>query len=234
VAARKYLKLWILFTGIGFPFLYISKAEDVVDDTLVREWVERQEGLSSLEGSFIQERKLRTLRKPVSINGRFWFSRPDRFRWEVGKPVRTVAVQEGAGWVIVAEPLKKKAEIFDLSDPEKRERIDRLGFMSSGFFSGYEAFSQTFSVRDLVQADGQLTVELAFRNSKMALAVRKVEMRIDVESDELRRFALFFRDGSVVTLLFYGFKPNGEPGKDRFKFPLNGYEVVGEKVSGRR
>ena len=72
-----------------------SQAEP--DLTPVRQWIEAQSKVNTVSGSFNQERKLRTVKRPLRSSGTFSFKIPGSFRWEVGSPPELIALRKAGG-----------------------------------------------------------------------------------------------------------------------------------------
>lgn len=179
-----------------------AAAAEAVDTGPLQNWMGRQGEVATLRGGFRQERRLRTIRRPLVSEGRFWFAAPDRFRWEVGDPPKLVAVNTGSGEIIVSEPGKGKIQRYDLENPKEAEAAQRLGLFQPGLFGSWEQFQATFRVSGLEVQGHLMKAELRMRDSRMALAVLRVELLIDTRHDAVRAFELFFRDGSSVAVTF--------------------------------
>ena len=221
---RKCVLTLVFWTGIVCG---AGAQETVPGAKLVEAWLESQRDVTSVEVSFRQERKLRTLRRVLAAEGRFWFVAPDKFRWEVGKPAKMVALQSGDGKVTVVEPRKKRAKIYDPEDPEHVEMVHRLGLMKPGFGGGVESFREVFDIRKVTRAEGSdiWEAELGFKDSKMAVAVMKVVMRVNGKSGDPVEFRLEFRDGTKIGWLFGGVVKGAEIDDHVFRYELEGYEL---------
>ncbi len=188
---------------------------DDVDTAPLQEWMGRQAAIRTLHGRFKQERQLRTIRRPLVSEGRFWFAAPEQFRWEVGDPPKMVAIKTGADELVVTEPQKGSVERFDLTVPERADAAQRLGLFQPGMMSSWPEFQETFRVSDLTRAGDLITAELRMQDARMALAVLRLEMIIDTRYDSVRAFEMFFRDGSSVKISFLDVVINAgiEPGR---------------------
>lgn len=191
----------------------------------LREWFESQGEVRSVRATFVQERRLRTLKRPIRDTGRLWFEAPWRFRWELGSPVRMLAVQSTEHEVTVVEPRRKRATILDLHDPANRERFDRLGFLRPGATQDPDEFEKAFTLRRLVRAGDVIECELGFRDRRLAAAVLKVTMRIDVARDRFDEFAIHFRDQSTISVRFEQVERNVTIEPDIFRVDLSGLSI---------
>ena len=221
---RKWVLSFVFWVGIGCR---AGAQEAVPGAQLVEQWLESQGDVTSVEAVFRQERKLRTLRRVLATEGRFWFVAPDKFRWEGGAPAKMVAWQGGDGKVTVAEPRKKRARIYDPADPEHAEMVHRLGLMKPGFGGGADAFKEMFEIRKVTRAEGSdvWEADLRFKDSKMAVAVMKVVMRVNGKSGDPVEFRLEFRDGTKIGWLFGEVIRGREIEEGVFSYELEGYDV---------
>src|SRR6266478_1010237 len=73
--------------------LLFPLAEAVAADALLTAWFNAQTNVQSWSAEVIQTRSLKTLTQPLIAHGRVWFAAPNRFRWEIGTPAKTIAVR---------------------------------------------------------------------------------------------------------------------------------------------
>lgn len=215
---------------MGFILWSVAMVQGgVPGEGLVVEWLNAQKEVRAVEASFSQERKLRTLRRVLKSEGKLWFIAPDRFRWEVGDPAKMVALQSGDGKVTVIEPRKKRAKVYDPANPEHAEMVQRLGLMKPGFGGGAEKFKEQFEVKKVSRAEGSDTweAEMSFKDSRMALVVMKVVMRVNGKTGVPVEFRLEFRDGTKIGWRFGAVVRDGEIAAEVFDYDLEGYEVEG-------
>lgn len=214
------LRALLLGTLCGAPV--VSGEEP--DLTPVREWIGRQARLESLEGSFIQERRLRTVRRPLIREGQFWFVAPDRMRWQVGKEgvAELIAVRNEEG-VLVLRPQKMEMERHSPRDLDEDDRLRGLGFLRAGFPRNADAFLRDFSVAS-VKRDGEYwVVEASLNDREARLALRKLVFFIEHERYRLGALRLFFRDGSEIHTRFTSLQPDVEVDAALFRPDLSGY-----------
>src|SRR5204863_4161325 len=62
-------------------------------NSLVTSWLSAQTNIQTWSAEFIQTRTLKSLTQPLTEKGQVWFAAPNRFRWELGNPVNTIAVR---------------------------------------------------------------------------------------------------------------------------------------------
>src|SRR6185503_9252836 len=80
-------------------------------NSLLATWLAKQPDIQTWSADFIQTRALKSLTQPLTATGHVWFAAPNRFRWELGKPARTIAVR-AADEMLVIYPILKRVERF--------------------------------------------------------------------------------------------------------------------------
>ena len=89
---RKPAQLAAAFFIFHFSF-FIAGAADT--NAVLDGWFAAQKNLRSWSADFVQTRMFKTLTQPLTATGHVDFAMPDEFRWELGKPARTIAVGGG-------------------------------------------------------------------------------------------------------------------------------------------
>lgn len=204
----------------------IAQAADPPDMAPVKRWLSRQAEVRSVSADFIQERRLRALKKPISHHGKFWFKAPGSFRWELGTPAQTIAVQRADEGLWVLRPKKRQARRYTTEELAEEGGGQMAGFMESGFPRTYEDFLKNFTVTDVSRKDGAYIITTKLNDRRASIAVRKIEFTVDATSMHLKRFYLRFRDTSSITTIFPHPPVEGERVEDSvFDVDLEGYEV---------
>ena len=98
----------------------ISLARAELDSKPLETWIGKQKDLQSLDTRFVQERKLPSLKKPVSTPGRMRMQRPGKLCWELGQPVKTMAVSDGQTMTLL-DVSKKRGKRIDADSGEARQ-----------------------------------------------------------------------------------------------------------------
>lgn len=201
-----------------------AAAEDEIDLTPLKTWVENQKGLKSLRAEFTQERKLRTLKKPLTSEGKFWFQAPDQFRWEIGDPPKSIAIHSGSE-LTVLDTAKMEAEVIDTSNDEDDSRSRFAAFFDLSVPQTWEAFEAALHVVS-VERDGETWVaQLTPKDPKRIRGVKSIAFRLDAKARQLLAFSLLFRDGSTLQSVFTKLERNASVDGGRFAPSLEGYDV---------
>lgn len=225
-----------IFHVIGLSLLAFacpfSHAIEIDGETRAKldRWVESQQETRALTAAFVQERQLRTIRRPMITKGRMWWQREAGFRWELGAPPKLVLIQDAEGRVAEIRPARKKAKLR--SREEAQEQIHGLGFGFSTFFDADPgAWENKLELRLCMPVESnpdQIVAHFGFREAKLATAVRKMIVVADIKLGDLREFQLIFRDQSTIRLHFDPMEKNSPIEPSLFEIKLDGYTVEHE------
>ena len=98
----------------------ISLAAAEPDLKPLEAWIRKQKDLKSLDAEFVQERKLPSLKKPIATPGRLRIQRPGKLLWELGQPVKTLAVSDGTTMTLL-DVAKKRGKKVDAASADARQ-----------------------------------------------------------------------------------------------------------------
>jgi len=218
--------LSLLITLLTFSILSARSADETIDVTPIKSWIEKQSKAKSIYSEFEQQRKLRALKKPITSPGRFWFEAPGSFRWELGEPAKTIAVQKEKEELLILEPQKMKGKRYSFEKLQEEGKARGIEFMEAGFPSTYADFEKNFKVLSVtLNANGAYEAEVAIRDRKTSIALRKMIFFIDSKSYALRGVHLRFRDSSTITTTFSKTKVNPDIPSSTFTVDTTGYKL---------
>lgn len=207
-------------------FLTVAQAEKKLDLAPVERWLGRMGETQSVEADFVQQRYLRTLRKPLSTKGHLWLAYPDNFRWELGDPPTTIAIRDKDRLTVI-EPRKKSTRVFLLAAKDgvrDSSAPPSLQSMAQSFPRSMEELIEHYEIRDLVQKDDVYELTVKPRDKSLS-AMRQVVFHIDAAKYFLRAVEFQFSDNSKVRTSFTRLTFNHEIPASTFKPNLEGYQV---------
>lgn len=171
-------------------------AADASEHALDR-WLERQARIRTWSADVLQTRALPSLSRPLEARGRVWFAVPNRFRWQLGEPARTVAVRT-ADELLVVYPRLQQVERYRFGDDLDPAWKQVLILLDVGLPSDAAAFYANYQVLKTDSLDGAWLFHL---RPASAAARRMLEaVRIQVAQSDYRLLAteLVFPDGSTM------------------------------------
>ncbi len=208
---RLFLSLILTLSG-----LIIAHADQAALDA----WLKRQPSVRTLDSNFIQERKLPALKEPVTTRGRLSFSKPDKFRWQLGDPVETLAVSDGTTLTLVQTAEKSARQI-----PTDSPQAARFSLLSGKAFESPEAFQQAFEIIESRVTSGIHQYTLRSKDRRVRAQIPWIFIDIDPSKNELRAMELQLQDKSRIRTVFQQPRINEPLASTLFTPDLSGLTV---------
>lgn len=199
----------------------ISIARAELDIKPLEAWIARQKDLKSLEADFVQERKLPSLKKPVFTPGRLRMERPGKLLWELGQPVKTMAVSDSSTMTLV-DVAKKRGKRIDADSSEARQ----FTMLSNQAFQDLAGFQDAFELVESRVTDGIYQLTVRPKDKQMRKHVSWMFLDIDMKSQELRALDLEMEDKSRIRTVFSKAKINPKIDPAVFTPDLSGYRML--------
>jgi outer membrane lipoprotein-sorting protein len=181
------IPLVILFAGQS---LFSADTNSVLDG-----WFAAQKTLRSWSADFIQTRMLKTLTQPLTAAGHVDFAMPDEFRWELGKPARTIAVGGGAEMFVIY-PLLKRAERYPMGQKAPKQWRDTMSLLQAGFPHSRKEFEAQFRVLSLVETNGLWQLALQPKSQFAQQMMPELRLSLAANDFSLVSTEMSFADGS--------------------------------------
>ncbi len=164
---------------------------------VVANWLNAQTNIHSWSADFVQTRTLKTLTQPTTATGHVWFEAPNRFRWELGKPAKTIAVREPQEMLVIY-PRLKRVEEFPLTGEQTGPWRDALALLEAGFpRSQAEMQAQYNIVSEKLNGNScELTLQPKSAAARRMMPQLKVEF--DIKNSALKATELEFADHSTM------------------------------------
>ena len=217
VIASRFLAAWMITFAMAF-------AGHPEPDEVVEQWVASQAGIESLEGEFVQTRKLPALRVPLKSEGMLWMAKGGFFRWQTGNPPGVVLLRTGRdAWL--AWPRRREFQKIDLQRADAAEWLVALEFPGG---MDPEEFHRRFEVLDVsIDWVGGCRVELLPRETKAREFVKSIVLRFMVEGGAVMGFEICLKDGSVLNTEFRNVRVNQPVDWSVFRIDTSGWREVG-------
>ncbi len=198
---------------------------------VVASWLRSQTNVSAWSADFVQTRRLPALARPLSSPGHVWFAAPDRFRWELGDPVQSIAVRRGDA-LLVLSPRLKRAETLDLRAIARGPMRDAMALLDTGFPRDAGQFAARFEVQSVREVSGRFDLELRPRDAGARRLLSGLGVSLGTNDFALMATELRFADGTVLRNDFTNAVRNPVVGPGRFETAVpEGYSVSGSARS---
>lgn len=189
-------------------------------------WLERQASIETWTAEVTQTRKLRSLARPLESHGRVWFRQPNRFRWQLGDPPRTIAVRT-ADELVILYPRLRRMERYRFGDDLDPSWRQALALLDVGFPSAPQTFYETYEVVSTARAGDAWRFELRPAAAEARRLIESIRLEVAADDSSLLATELSFPDGSTLRNEFSGHQI--DPDLDPSLFEVGeeeGYEVV--------
>jgi outer membrane lipoprotein-sorting protein len=211
-----------LAAAAGLAFCLAARAGSPAEKAVLDRWLSHQADISTWAADFHQTRRLKALTQPLTNEGRVWFSAPDQFRWEVGRPAQTIVARAGLEMVILY-PRLKQAERYSLgaqAGPFK----DAVDLIEAGFPRNRDEVESKFDVIAQEETESGFFVRLRPKSSQARRLMPEISLRFGAKPFALLATEMKFADGSSMLTEFSNPRFN-EPADAAMFHPALGPEV---------
>jgi outer membrane lipoprotein-sorting protein len=189
-------------------------------------WLSAQTNIQSWSAEFVQTRALKSLTQPTTENGRVWFVAPNRFRWELGTPAKTIAVRAPQEMLVVY-PRLKRIERFPLVGEQAGPWREALALLEAGFPRSRTELQAQYQV--LSETNNAEVCELVLqpRSAAARKMMPRIKIAFDLQKLSLASTELEFADHSTMRNNFRqaALNPTLDPKLFDIDFPAD-YTVV--------
>ena len=214
---------WLMLDPMFPRLLFISLLTSLpvlADNAALEAWLNRQATFRTMEVAFVQERRLPSLKQPVSTPGKLAFAKPGRVRWQLGDPVDALVLADGA-MITMVDYGEKTARRIPADSPQAA----RFGMLTGHGFQSVENFHEMFEVAAHRVESGIHQYTLRLKERKIRAEVPWVFLDIDPASHDLRAMELEARDGSRIRTVFQKPRLNVNLPAALFEVDLSGLTV---------
>jgi outer membrane lipoprotein-sorting protein len=214
----------IIILLLGFA-LSVRAAENTFDLSSLENSLKAQKKIRSISADFIQTRALKTLKSPLAIKGRFWFEAPDRFRWELGEPAKSIIIGSRQELTII-QPLKKKVEKIDLTKASHTkngpEFIRMMEMISSNSLENFQKEMHIISLKNL---GPNCRLEVVPKNPETAKGLSSLLLDFEQSTGYWVAFELVTKEGSSMRTEFQNVRLNAKLASNTFEYDMTGFTI---------
>ena len=195
--------------------LFFAHSEAVAADALLAAWFNAQTNVQSWSAEVTQTRSLKTLTQPLIARGRVWFAAPNRFRWEIGTPAKTIAVREPAQMLVIY-PQLKRAERYPLTGEAMGEWKETLALLEAGFPRTRAELEGRFKILSQAASNDVCELVLQPKSAAARRLIPAIKIAFATNDFSLRATELTFADGSRMSNEFTHSQLNPPLNEDLF------------------
>ncbi len=164
---------------------------------VVANWLNAQTNIHSWSADFVQTRALKTLTQPTTATGHVWFEAPNRFRWELGKPAKTIAVREPQEMLVIY-PRLKRVERFPLTGDQTGSWRDALALLEAGFPRNRAEMQAQYNILSENTAGDSCELTLQPKSAAARRMMPQIKVNFDIKNSALKGTELEFADHSTM------------------------------------
>jgi outer membrane lipoprotein-sorting protein len=178
-------------------FAFCSRASYAQTNTALSRWLAAQTNIHTWSADFLQTRTFKTLTQPLTESGEVWFSEPNRFRWELGHPAKTIAVREQQEMLLLY-PALKRVERYPLDSTATGPWRDALALLEADFPRSETDLRSRFNIVSQKLTEDICELALQPRSAAARRMMPQIDISFDLKNSTLRATELQFADGSKM------------------------------------
>ena len=190
------MNLRIFLTALALLAAVFTKARAAETHPALTAWLHAQTNLQTWSADVTQIRTLKTLTQPLTNSGHLWFSAPNRFRWEIGRPAQTIAVRQ-PDQMLVIYPRLKRAERYPLT-AQAGQWKEMLALLEAGFPRSQSDLEDHFNILSFTGTNEIQQVTLQPKTATARRLMPQVTISFSTNDFSLRATELQFTDGSTM------------------------------------
>jgi outer membrane lipoprotein-sorting protein len=178
-----------------------ANAQSPDSAALLTSWLAAQTNIQTWSADFVQTRQLKSLTQPLTASGHVWFEAPNKFRWELTSPARTIAVRQPEQLLVIS-PKLKRVEKFSLDAKNAGPWKDLLALLDAGFPRSREQVESRFNVLSQTTTNGIHEIALQPKAESARRLMPQITIGFTVNTLALYSTELRFADGSTMKNVF--------------------------------
>ena len=220
---------WTVILTLLLAFrLQASPVDPSVNLSPLKACLDAQRHLKSISADFTQTRALKTLRSPLAVKGHFWFATPDRFRWQLGDPPKTIIIGAQDGTLVI-QPSLKRAKISPISTSGNfsNQKVFEIMGLSGG--RTLEEFQKHMKVLSLKSSGTRCHLEMLPKDPSATRGLASINLDFDSATGQWLGFEIVTREGSSIRTELNNVRTNPVIAREVFDYDLSGFTVDHEK-----
>ena len=179
------------------PFALTVSGFTADSNSALSTWLNAQTNIHSWSADFVQTRHFKTLTQPLTESGKVWFAEPNRFRWELGHPPKTIAVR-ATDEMLLLYPMLKRVERYPLNSSAPGPWRDALALLEAGFPRSQAEMESKFRVTSQTVTNDVCDLVLQPKSAAARKMMPQIEIAFDLKNSSLRAVQFQFADGSSL------------------------------------
>jgi hypothetical protein len=145
---------------------------------------------------------------------------PDRFRWELGQPVQTIALRQ-PDQLLIIYPRFKRAEKYPLHGAQPGPWRDALALLEASFPRSRADLESRFRVSSVTETNAMIQVTLQPKSASARKFMAEIQVNLSTNGFSPLDTELRFSDGSSMRNDFTNTVVNAPLGPELFEAKLD-------------
>ncbi len=219
--------LWLAVFGFAALRLAADGSHPVVD-----RWLSAMTNITTWRARVTQTRHLKALTRPLTAEGRVWFSAPDSFRWELGDPPQSIVLRAGDTLTLLS-PKLRRAETMSMAQDSRGPAGDLTALLNAGFPRDAADFHKRFELVEAMTNGPTYTLRLRPQSSSARRMMPSIAIELESAGLQLQATEMTFADGSRLRNAFADVVTNAPLSSDLFHTNLDSSWKVVSPGGGR-
>ena len=208
--------------------LHSAPVDSTVDLSALKTCLEARRNIKTISADFTQTRALKTLKSPIAVKGHFWFAAPDRFRWQLGDPPKTIIIGAKEGNMVI-HPSTKHAEKSTLTTSGSFPSQKVFEMMGLSGKRTLEEFQKHMNVLSLKTSGTRCHLEMLPKDPLANRGLSSINLDFDTGTGQWLGFEIVTREGSSICTELNNVRTNSVIAGGVFDYDLSGFTVDHEK-----
>lgn len=169
------------------------------------------EGINSISSDFFQEKQLDIFEETIDSEGKFYFEKKNKVRWEYTAPIKYVIILNGEKVLLQSENDEKK---YDLNSNKFMEKVNELmvGSIQGDLLDDDEMFDKEYFI-----SDKYYIARLTPRDKNVENVLKQIEMFFNKKDYSVDKLKFFEYTGDFTDIVFKNKKFNESIPEDIFR-----------------
>ncbi|PIP54224.1 MAG: cell envelope biogenesis protein LolA [Bacteroidetes bacterium CG23_combo_of_CG06-09_8_20_14_all_32_9] len=188
------------FTAMKNPEAFKTKFNEISESTI------------SIENDFIQNKNLSILAKPIVSEGKFYYKKENKVRWEYSEPYFYLIIIQGNKLYVKDKNNQKQY------DTQSNKMFQELNKFLVGCING-DILNKTGNYKiEFKENNEQFYVILVPNDPKMKQMLNEIHIYFDKKNYSVVQLKMVEQDGDFTNIEFFNKKINGNISDEKFNF----------------
>ena len=167
------------------------------NNAVLSSWLNAQKNIHAWSADFTQTRILKSLAQPLTATGHVWFEAPNKVRWELGHPARTIAII-GPEMMQIIYPRLKRVERYPMTGEQQGQWGDIMKLFEAGFPRSQAEMEADYNILGQQITGDVCILTLQPKAAGARKMMPQIKIGFSTKDWSLRLNEMQFADGSIM------------------------------------